>query len=280
MIARLGIDHFRVITGSSTVDSDLGWIRLQQRSEDSELTIFDVTDEYAVIGLWGPCARDILQQVTADDVSSGSFPYMTARTIEIGGFPVTAQRVSYAGELGWEIYVPTSEAVFVWDRVWAAGEEFQMMACGYKAIESLRLEKGYLAFGSDITPHENPYEARTEFCLKPKKKADFVGRQALAEIQMRGIERRLCTMIIGSEDYLTLYGGEAVVRNGSVVGRLRSAGYGHFVGKNIGYAYLPLELAEEGTRLEVEMFGELVPAVTTADVLYDPPGKALKQWRF
>ena len=235
-----------------------------------------MTEEYAVIGLWGPKTRDILQNVTETDVSTNEFAYMTAKAIEIGGIQVTAQRVTYVGELGWEIYVPRGEAVFVWDRLWEAGKDFQMAACGYKAIESLRLEKGFLAFGSDITPLDNPYESRIGFCLKPEKNSPFVGREALAKIKQEGVDRRLTTMVIGGEDYLTLYGGEAIVRGGEVVGRLRSAGYGHFVRKNIGYAFLPLELAREGARCEIEMFGEMVAAEVTGDVLYDPAGKAVK----
>lgn len=277
MVTRLGASHFRIISGSASVASDLGWIRLHRRDEDPETAIADVTDEYAVIGLWGPSARDILEKATTADVSASGFPYMTARTIEIGGIQVTAQRVTYVGELGWEFYVPTAEAVFVWDRLWAAGRNHQMAACGYKAIDSLRMEKGYLAFGSDITPLDTPYEARIGFCVKPSAHNPFVGQEALLKKRESDFDRRLCTLVIGDEGYLTLYGGEAVLREGRVVGRLRSAGYGHFVRKNIGYAYLPAPMARQGMPFEVEIFGEMVPAEMAPDVLYDPRGESIRQ---
>ncbi len=198
MITRLGETHFRVITGSGLVDSDLGWLRLQFRNGDPAVEIRDVTEEYAVIGMWGPKARQVLESVTESDVSHAGFPYLSAKNIEISGIRVLAQRVTYVGELGWEFYLPVEQAVFVWDRLWAAGGEFRMAPCGYKAIEALRLEKGYVAFGQDITGSENPYEARLGFCVKLDKQG-FLGRQALQEVRAGGISRRLCTLSIGGE---------------------------------------------------------------------------------
>ena len=274
MIARLAETHFRVVTGSGVVDADLGWLRFHRQPADPAVEIRDVTDDFAVIGMWGPNARKVLQAVTADDVSPEGFPYMTAKPIAIGGIPVLAQRATYVGELGWEFYIPVSTAVFVWDRLWAAGREHQMASCGYKAIDALRLEKGFLAFATDITGQDNPYEARLGFCVKTAKE-DFIGKAALLKAKAGGITRRLCTLTVGDAEYLTLYGGEAVYREGNVVGRLRSAGYGYTVEKNIAYAYLPLELSREGTPLDVEIFGERVSARVARDRLYDPAGKAI-----
>ncbi len=276
MITRLGKEKFRVITGSGSIDSDMGWIRLNRVSGDPECTVADVTDEYAVIGLWGPKARKILQAVTDTDVSNDGFPYMTARIITINGIRVLAQRVTYVGELGWEFYVSTTDAIFVWNRLWDAGRDYGITACGYKAIDSLRLEKGFLAFGSDITPLETPLEARLEFCVKTGTDDTFTGEEALVKIKAEGIRQRLCTLVIGDEDYLTLYGGEAVVKEGKVISRLRSTGYGHSIRKNIGYAYLPLEFVEQGTTFEIEIFGEMVAAKAAPDVLYDPDGEAIR----
>jgi len=250
---------------------------MHRRDDDPQVEIIDVTDDYAVIGLWGPCARHVLQEITADDVSNEAFPYMTAKGVDVNGIEVLAQRVTYVGELGWELYIPTDKAIFVWDRLWAAGQGYQMAACGYKAIDALRLEKGFLALTSDITALENPYEARLDFCVKLQSGGDFIGRQALEQVKAEGIKQRLYTFTIGDEAYLPLYGGEAVVSEGKVLTRLRSAGYGYTVRKNIGYAYLPIELAGADKRFDIEIFGEMVPAQVVPDVLYDPKGEALRK---
>ena len=150
-----------------------------------------------------------------------------------------------------------------------------MKAYGYKAVDALRLEKGYAALTSDITASENPYEARLGFCVKLDA-GEFTGRQALVQKKADGIAQRLRTLVIGGEDYLTLYGGEAVICEGQVISRLRSAGYGYTVRNNIGFTYLPVDMVLEKTRLEVEIFGETVAAVIAPDILYDPTGKVLK----
>ncbi len=277
IITRLGENHFRMITGSAFIDSDLGWIRLNIQSTDPPVEICNATEDYAAIGMWGPKARKVLEGIIKDDISNEAFPYMTAKTIIINGIEVLTQRVSYVGESGWEFYPATDKAIFVWDRLWAAGQEFGMAACGYKSVDSLRLEKGYCAFGSDLTMLENPYEAGLDFCVNLNGGGDFIGRDALLQVKKTGIRKRLSTLIIGDEDYLPIYGGEAVIANDKVIGRLRSAGYGYTVKKNIGYVYLSLELALQDTRLEVELFGERVAARVAERVLIDPGGKRLRQ---
>ncbi|MGB5748657.1 MAG: FAD-dependent oxidoreductase [Desulfobacterales bacterium] len=274
-VTRLADNHFRVISGSAQVDSDLGWMRTHIRAEDPQVTIREVTTDYAVIGLCGPRARDVLAAVTSSDVSDSALPYMTAQSIDITGIDILAQRISYVGELGWELYIPAGDAVFVWDRLWQAGKKHSVKAFGYKAVDALRLEKGYLALAGDITAADNPYEARLGFCVKLNA-GDFIGRQALIRDKAENSLQRLYTLVIGDEEYLTLYGGEAVLSNGKVVSRLRSAGFGHTVKKNIGFTYLPVDLADGKPRLEVEIFGETVTAEVAADILYDPEGKALK----
>ena len=276
MVTRLADDRFRIITGAGFIDGDLGWLKLNRRDGDAPVEIRDVTNDYAVIGLWGPEARTVFAAVTDRDLSNAAFAYMTAQAFDIDGIPVLAQRVTYVGELGWEIYVPAERAVFVWDRLWAAGRDVGLRACGYKAIDALRLEKGYLALASDITPHETPYEAGLGFCVKTGENNPFIGREALLAAREKGFSQQMCTLVIGDEADLTLYGGEAVSAAGRVVSRLRSAGYGHFVKKNIGYAYLPPELAREGTELTVDIFGRAVPAQVAPRVLYDPEGKAIR----
>ncbi len=277
MIARLGHQHFRIVTGSAFIDSDLGWIRLHQQEDDLGVEINDVTEDYAVIGLWGPKARKVLEKITTTDISNSSFPYMSAKNIEVGAVSVFAQRVTYVGELGWELYIPKEKSIFVWDKLWAEGQDYGIMPCGFKTIDSLRLEKGFLALANDLTPLETPFEARLDFFVKMKQENDFIGKKALELLQEKGIKQRLKTLIIGDEGYLTLYGGEAVILDGKIISRLRSAGYGHTIQKNIGFAYLPIDCIENETKLMVEVFGEMIPAKIASDVLYDPESQAIRR---
>lgn len=274
-ITRLAADRFRLITGAGFVDNDLGWLQAHRARAAGAVTLRDVSEEWTTLGLWGPKARQILQAVTDDDVSNAALPYMTAREIGIGGAPVLAQRVTYVGELGWELYVDPAWAVPVWDALLVAGAPHGLQPVGYRALDSLRLEKGYKYFSADVTMLENPYEAGLGFCVRLKK-GDFLGRQALVQAREAGPAQKLCTLTIGGPGYLTLYGGEAVHHGAAVLGRLRSGGYGYTVGKNIGLAYLPAALAVEGTTLEVDVFGERVPAVVAPDVLHDPKGERLR----
>jgi 4-methylaminobutanoate oxidase (formaldehyde-forming) len=271
-ITRLADDRFRLITGSAFVSRDLGWITMHL-PRDGSVEMADVTLQYATIGLWGPRARDVLQAATRDDVSNAAFPYMTAKTIRIADAEALAQRVTYVGELGWEMYVAFNQAAPVWDALMRAGKEFGITACGYKALDSLRLEKAYRYWTADITPADNPYEAGLGFCVHLDK-GEFIGRDALAKAQAQGLARKLATLTI--DENCVIYGGEAILFDGRVVARLRSGGYGYTVGKNIGLAYLPLDLAREGTPLQVDAFGELVPAHVAPDVLYDPRGEKLR----
>jgi 4-methylaminobutanoate oxidase (formaldehyde-forming) len=271
-VIRLEEDRFRVVTGSSFVPADLGWLRMHL-PRDGSVEVREVTDELAVIGLWGPAARRILGSVTPDDVSNAAFPYLHARAIRVAAADVWAQRVTYVGELGWELYVPVRHAGPVWDALLDAGRPHGLRPAGYKALESLRLEKGYRYWSADITPADNPFEARLGFCVRLGK-GDFIGREALARVKTEGVARRLATVTIDPAP--TIYGGEAVWKDGRVVGRLRSGGYGYTVGRNIGLLYLSPELAAPGTALEVEVFGERVPAEVAPDVLYDPAGARIR----
>ncbi|MBI2976460.1 MAG: FAD-dependent oxidoreductase [Chloroflexi bacterium] len=232
-IARLADDHFRVTTGTAFGASDMGWMvmHLPGAGADSRppVQVRDVTMDYTCLGLWGPQARAVLQKVTPDDVSNEAFPYMTARHIGIVGAiqakvgaihesPVPAihespvqtlaARVSYVGELGWELYFPVAHAVKVWDALLTAGAEFGIRPAGYKALDTLRLEKGYRAWSSDMTPAETPYEAGLGFCVRLNK-GDFIGREALAKAKGKPLTRKLCVVTFDGADP-NLYGGEAV----------------------------------------------------------------------
>jgi glycine cleavage system T protein len=271
-ICRMSEQLFTIVTGSNFVAGDLGWLKMHL-PEDGSVVVEEVTEAWATIGLWGPRAREVLQAVTSNDVSNEAFPYLTAQTVHIGENEVWAQRVSYVGELGWELYVHRDYASEVWAALWDAGQAYGITPAGYKCLDSLRLEKGYRYWSSDITPSETPYEAGLGFCVKLNK-GDFIGKEALVAAKAKGPTRKLATVTM--DGGLVIYGGEAVFANGQVVGRLRSGGYGYTVGKNIGLLYLPLDLAKQGTALEIEIFGERYPAVVDADVLYDAGGSRLK----
>ena len=273
-IVRLGPDRFRVTTGSATVDADLGWLRMLEHEGDAPIELRQTSEDLAVIGLWGPSSRDALSEITDDDVSGAGFPYLSARTISIGGAAMFAQRISWVGELGWELWVQPEWAILVWDRLAAAGERYGVRPCGYRVLEGLRLERGYRAFGSDLTARDTPDEAGLSFCVDLGKA--FVGGDSVAATRAAGPPaRRLRTLLVGDEDYLTVYGGEAVVDGDEVLGRIRSCAYGFTVGRTIATAYLPSEV-RSGARVELDVFGERVGAEVAADVVVDPDGKRMR----
>ena len=212
--------------------------------------------------------------MTGDDVSREALPFGRALTVDIGGAEVLAQRITYVGELGYELYVPRAWAVQVWDRLTGAGQPHGIAPGGYRALESLRLEKGYRYIGTDLTASDTPFESGLGFCVALDK-PDFNGRAALSEPGAAAPTRLLRTLTVGDEQYVTIYGGEAVRYDGATVGRVRSCGYGYTVRANIALASIPAEL-QQGTRLTVDVFGAQVPAVVEHDVLYDPAGERIR----
>jgi 4-methylaminobutanoate oxidase (formaldehyde-forming) len=267
-VTRLAQERFRIVTGAGAIDSDLGWLRLNVREEDGAVELRDESDAHAVIGIWGPQARELLAAVVDGDVSNAALPYRTARPLALGGAEVLAQRITFVGELGYELYIPPAWAVQAWDRLIAAGAAHGIRAGGYRVLESLRIEKGYRYFGSDLTASDTPYEGGVGFCVA-KDKDDFVGAAALARAREAGPRRRLRTVLVGDGDYLRLYGGEAVRLDGEVVGRVRSCAYAFTLGRNVALATVPAAL-EPGAVLSVEVLGDPVGAELAADVLYDP----------
>jgi 4-methylaminobutanoate oxidase (formaldehyde-forming) len=274
-VTRLGAERFWVITGSAFIGNDKSWLEMHVDEADGPVAIRDITEEWACLPLWGPRARDVLQKLTSDDISNAAHPYLMTKPITINGVTVYAQRVSYAGELGWELYVPYNRATMVWDMLLEAGKEFGIEVGGYKVLDSLRLEKGYRYYTADVTQLETPYEAGLGFCVDLGKK-DFIGKAALVRQKQEGVKRKLCTLTLDGEEFTQVYGGEAVYHEGRLTSRVRSGGYGYTVKKNILYAYLPPELARPGVRLEFELLegrcmGEVAPTV-----LFDPQGERLR----
>jgi glycine cleavage system aminomethyltransferase T/glycine/D-amino acid oxidase-like deaminating enzyme len=269
-VTRLAEERFRIVTGTAFGQHDLAWLR-QHAPDDGSVHVADVTSQYACYGVWGPKARAILQAVTTDDLSNESFPYMRARELAIGRVPCLGLRVTYVGELGWELYCRSEFGLALWDTIWDAGREHDLVAGGYKAIDSLRLEKGYRVWGADITPEDTPFEAGLGFAVKPDK-GEFVGREALADA---GEPERLLRCLTLDDPRAIALGSEPVRVEGDLVGRVTSGGYGYTVERSIAYAYLPATYGV-GTAIEVEIFGEWVPGVVAEEPLFDPRGERIR----
>lgn len=271
-ITRVAADRFLILTGAGTGPADLAWLRLHAPA-DGSVAIEDLTSSYTGMALWGPQARAVLGAVAEEDLSNDTFPYFTAQSLKIGTVPAWAARLSYAGELGWEIYCPAEYGLNLWDTLWEAGEPHGIFALGAGAFNSLRIEKGYRAVGSDLTTDYNPYEAGIGWAVRLKK-GDFLGRDALVQAKSN-VQRKLCCITADDPAAMAL-GKEPVFHNGMPIGYLTSVDYGYSVGKLVGYAYLPVEFAEEGTALEVQYFDRRFPAVVDHDPQYDPEMTRLK----
>lgn len=264
-----GPDHFHLVTGSGFGVRDSGWVA---RHLPHPVTMREVTGSLAVINLCGPRARDILQAVTDDDVSNAALPFLGVRRIGIGCAAALAVRIGYVGELGYELYVPQEMAVHVYDTLWAAGVPHGIANAGYRAIDSCRMEKGYLYWSGDITPDYNPYEAGLGFCVALDK-GDFIGRDALAKIKAEGVPRKLCSFTV--DGFAPFHGGETILLDGKVVGSTSSVGFGHTLGKTIAFGYIPADAAANRD-FTIEAFGRAYPARRGPRCLYDAKMERLR----
>jgi len=271
-ITRTGPDRFYIVTGSGFGVHDSDWIR-RALPQDGSVYLNDVTSARAVINICGPKAREVLQAVSEHDVSNAAFPFATAQKIIIGAAHVQAVRIGYVGELGWELHIPTEFARHVYDCLWQAGQAHGIRDVGYRAIESLRLEKGYLYWSADITPDYTPIEAGLGFRVHLKSKGDFTGRAVLEKQKSEGTRQRLCTFVC--DDKLPITGGETILHGGKTVSVASSAGYGHTVGQTIILGYLPDALAQQGD-FELELFGARHAIRRVDGQLYDPANERLK----
>ena len=272
-VTRLGKERFLVVTGGAMGLHDLDWIQ-SHLPDDRSVSVADVSSGRCCVGLWGPRARGLLSRVCEDDVSDGGFPYMTAKPINIGEVPSLALRISYVGELGWEIYAPAEQGLRLWDTLWEAGQPLGIIAAGGGAFDSLRLEKGYRLWGNDIHTECNPYESGLGFAVKMRK-GDFVGRDALGKLLARGLTRKLCCMTLDDPNSVVA-GKEPILYGDRVLGYVTSANYGHSIGRGIVYGYLPIDYAKAGTNVDVLYFGERLRATVAKDPLYDPDGSRMK----
>ena len=266
-VTRLAEDRFRVVTGTAFGRHDLAWIR-SHAPDDGSVRVDDVTSQYACLGLWGPRAREILQPLCVEALD---FPYMRARELAVGPVPCLALRVTYVGELGWELYCPVEYGLRLWDIIWEAGRAHGLVAGGYKAIDSLRLEKGYRVWGADISPEDTPHEAGLGFAVKLDK--EFLGRAALAAA---GEPERTLACVVLDDPRSVALGSEPVRLDGEIAGRVTSGGYGYTVERSIAYAYVPAGKGTAGQPVEVEIFGEWVPGTVADEPLFDPAGERIR----
>ena len=269
-VTRLEEDRFLIVTGTAFGRHDLSWIR-RHLPGGSGVAVNDVTSAMTCYGLWGPRAREVLSSVCADDLT---FRYMSARRVTVGDVPCTAMRVTYVGELGWELYAPAEYGLRLWDTLVEAGRPSGLVPAGYRAIDSLRLEKGYRVWGSDITPETDPYSAGLGFAVRLEK-GGFLGWDAVAPLAPDGGDSRLACLVL--DDPLAVALGNEPVKDGTdVVGRVTSGGVGYSLELSIAYAWLPVDLTNPGTRLSVEVFGDTVGAEVRRDPLYDRTGERIR----
>jgi 4-methylaminobutanoate oxidase (formaldehyde-forming) len=278
-VARLADQKFHIVTGTGFATHDFDWIfRNIPAGMDAELV--DVTSAYAVLALMGPRARDILAPLTVENLSNEAFPFGAARTIHVAGAPVLALRVTYVGELGWELHIPTEFAVTVYEALMAVGAAHGLVNAGYRAIETLRLEKGYRAWGSDIGPDHTPLEAGLGWAVKLRGAAKFLGREALEAQRDAPLKKRLCGFAV-DDPAVILLGRETIYRDGERVGWLSSGGFGHSIGKPIGYGYVrnPAGVSDDflsSGAYALDVATEKIPCRPHLAPFYDPKMARIK----
>jgi 4-methylaminobutanoate oxidase (formaldehyde-forming) len=280
-ITRLGHDEYLLITSSASAERDRDWIKKHIRG-DQQVAVTDVTSAYAVYGVMGPRSRALLQKLTRTDLSDDAFPFATSRQIDLGYATIRATRITYVGELGWELYVPAEFAVGVYEQLIEVGREFDLAQGGYYTINSLRLEKGYRAFGSDLTPDYNPVEAGLLFACKLKTDIAFLGREAVEKARAYGARRKLVSLVLDDPDAM-MWGGELVLRDGVAIGQVTSAAWAQSVGGPVALAYLRRRDDGPVTKdylqtgeYSINVGGTICQATVHLRPPYDPSGNKIK----
>lgn len=280
-VTRTGADEYLIVSSAATTERDKDHI-VRNMPDGANAHLVDITSSYAVFGVMGPRSRDLLSALTDADLSNEAFPFGSSRPISLGYATVRATRITYVGELGWELYVPAEFAVGVYEELIAAGERYGIARGGYSAIESLRLEKGYRAFGRELTPSENPVEAGLLFACKLKTDIPFLGREAVEKARADGVRKKLVGFAVDSAEPM-LWGGELILRDGDVAGQVTSAAWGQTTGAGVGLAYLrsangsviDADWVRTGA-YQINVGGTLYPITVSLRPLYDPAGERIK----
>lgn len=267
-------NRYMMVTAAATQAQDMNWIR-RNLSPDARVTVTDVTSGFAVLALMGPKAREILSHISPADFSNEAFPFGSMQEIEIGYAKAFAQRLTYVGELGWELYIPTEFAGQIFDLLVEKGSRHGLALAGYHALDSLRMEKGYRHFGHDVSPGDTPLEAGLAFAVAFRKEVDFIGRAALEKQKAEGIRRRLVHVKLSDAEPILLH-DEPIWRNGRICGRTTSGAYGYFVGASVGLGYIEDVPAAgwqdwiDGGTYEIEIAGVMHSATASRRPFYDP----------
>ena len=278
-VTRLAENKYMAVTGAAVQLRDLSWLK-KHLSDDLHVVVTDVTAGYSVLSIMGPRSRELLSKVTSEDLSNDSFPFLTSKEIEIGMAYGRATRITYVGELGWELYLTTDLAQHVYDQIVTVGEDFGLTHCGYLALNSLRIEKAYRHFGHDISDEDNPLEAGLGFAVAWDKAGGFIGKEALAKARSMPRKRRLVQFALEDTEPL-IYHEEPIYRDGEIVGRTTSGMYGHTLGSCIGLGYVNCEdgitadFVNSGN-YEIEVAGERVAARASLRPMYDPKSERPK----
>jgi 4-methylaminobutanoate oxidase (formaldehyde-forming) len=273
-VTRLEEEVFFIITAAATTRHDFEWI-FRSLPGDKDVTVRDVTQMYGCLTLSGPLSREVLQLACTEDVSNDAFPFMTMKKLNIENAPIIALRMSYVGELGWELYHPIETQVTVYKILSTIGREYSIKNYGYRALDSLRMEKGYRLWGADMTGQDTPLEAGLGQFVRLDK-GDFIGRDALLRQKDEGLSRSLACLVI-DEGQIVPHGWERVLQKDKILGHVTSGEYGHYLGKSIFFVYLPIDQCRIGNQLEVEILGERYPAKVVDAPIYDPENKKPKE---
>jgi 4-methylaminobutanoate oxidase (formaldehyde-forming) len=279
-VTRLAGDRYQIVTAGASAVRDKDWLK-RHTPDDAHAFVTDITSGLAVLPVMGPNARALLEKVTDADLSNGGFPFATAREIEIGYARLLAQRITYVGELGWELYIPTEFAPDVFDRIMAAGEEFGLKLCGLHVLDSCRIEKAFRHFGHDITDEDTPVEAGLMFACALDKPVPFIGRDAVLRQKGEGVPGKRMVQFLLADPEPLLYHNEPIWRDGEMVGRVTSGNYGHALGGAVGMGYIhgpdgvTMNYVNSG-KFEIEIAGERFPAKASLRPLYDPKAERVK----
>lgn len=261
-VARLGNDRYQV---GANGNADLEWMRAHLPS-DGSAQVRDITPGTCCIGLWGPNAREVLQPLTTTDLGPDGLKYFRSAFFYVGPVAVTALRLSYVGELGWELYTTADQGERLWDTLWEVGQQHGLIAAGRGAFVSLRLEKGYRSYGADMTAEHDPYAAGLGFAVRADR--EFIGKQALLQRKGTAARQLVCLVLNGPGE--TVLGKEPVFDGERCIGYVTSAAYGYTVGAGIAYAWVSTESATVGTALTIGYFDRRLEATVTAEPLVDP----------